>query len=517
MIAPLLANEGASVLDGDEGAAGLGAGLAVGTEVALQQGREFEGLGGRPVSVYQGLQMHPGKELGDEAGHLPEFDGAQVAQQLLEGRVVGLQQTGELVEQLGDGAGLGLVLPVADKLLLDLAKAGRIRIPQGAVAEDHVEQQRLLVGKAAEVDGKAPLMGINLVAKARELRRVGEGVEVIREQFHGQTRHGDVTRALDRMFAVDGDIKAALGHAELMLMQVPEPETGPVDEAGRHVGGQRRQTGVEAGADEGVGRRQVQGGIRFTLLPADLLGLADALDAVGCLVPAGEAIRARFRGLDGHPQVVGGQLGEEAPDQRLIELAHHVVAVEQIVRPVAEQVEHEAGDGVEGPAPLLEAEGGFQHAALLLIAPGLHPAPLDELQIAKQGGDDLVHMLKPKGGEAKAHAKVLEVGAADAAAGGELIDPASPLEQGEQAAFPLIADEVAQEGEGFFVVILIHARQREGQRQLAGLLDRGQLDANAEIIEPIERMAQYRRAEAAIRNGTKEAITPGQLGLDGCR
>jgi hypothetical protein len=54
------------------------------------------------------------------------------------------------------------------------------------------------------------------------------------------------------------------------------------------------------------------------------------------------------------------------------------------------------------------------------------------------------------------------------------------------------ADEVAQEGEGFFVVILIHARQREGQRQLAGLLDRGQLDANAEIIEPIERMAQYR-------------------------
>ena len=100
--------------------------------------------------------MHPGKELGDEAGHLPEFDGAQVAQQLLEGRVVGLQQTGELVEQLGDGAGLGLVLPVADKLLLDLAKAGRIRIPQGAVAEDHVEQQRLLVGKAAEVDGKAP-------------------------------------------------------------------------------------------------------------------------------------------------------------------------------------------------------------------------------------------------------------------------------------------------------------------------------------------------------------------------
>jgi hypothetical protein len=43
-----------------------------------------------------------------------------------------------------------------DKLLLDLAKAGRIRIPQGAVAEDHVEQQRLLVGKAAEVDGKAP-------------------------------------------------------------------------------------------------------------------------------------------------------------------------------------------------------------------------------------------------------------------------------------------------------------------------------------------------------------------------
>ena len=35
-------------------------------------------------------------------------------------------------------------------------KRARIRIPQGAVAEDHVEQQRLLVGKAAEVDGKAP-------------------------------------------------------------------------------------------------------------------------------------------------------------------------------------------------------------------------------------------------------------------------------------------------------------------------------------------------------------------------
>ena len=67
-------------------------------------------------------------------------------------------------------------------------------------------------------------------------------------------------------------------------------------------------------------------------------------------------------------------------------------------------------------------------------APGLHPAPLDELQIAKQGGDD-PSTCSSLGGEAKAHAKVLEVGAADAAAGGELIDPAPPLEQGE-AAFP---------------------------------------------------------------------------------
>ena len=54
-------------------------------------------------------------------------------------------------------------------------------------------------------------MGHKSGSQGPRVRRVGEGVEVIREQFHGQTRHGDVTRALDRMFAVDGDIKAALG------------------------------------------------------------------------------------------------------------------------------------------------------------------------------------------------------------------------------------------------------------------------------------------------------------------
>ena len=52
MLASLLANEGAPVLNGDEGAAGLRAGLAAGAEVALQQGRELEGLGRRPVPVH---------------------------------------------------------------------------------------------------------------------------------------------------------------------------------------------------------------------------------------------------------------------------------------------------------------------------------------------------------------------------------------------------------------------------------------------------------------------------------
>ncbi len=160
-----------------------------------------------------------------------------MAQQLLERRVVGLQQAGELVEQLGDGARLGLIVPVADELLLDFGKTGRIRITQGAVAEDHVEQQRLLVGKAAQVDGKAALVGIDLIAEPRQLRRVGEGVEVVGEQLHREACHGDVARALDRVLAVDGDVEVALGHAELVLVQVPEPKAGPIDEAGGHVGG----------------------------------------------------------------------------------------------------------------------------------------------------------------------------------------------------------------------------------------------------------------------------------------
>ena len=48
------------------------------------------------------------------------------------------------------------------------------------------------------------------------------------------------------MFAVDGDIEAALGHPKQVLVQVPEAEPWPVDEAGWHVGGQCRQAGVEA-------------------------------------------------------------------------------------------------------------------------------------------------------------------------------------------------------------------------------------------------------------------------------
>ena len=91
----------------------------------------------------------------------------------------------------------------------DLAEARRIRIPQGAVAEDHVEQQRLLVSKAAQVDGKASPMGINLVPGARQARPGRWGVEVVGEQLHRKPGHGDVTRASDRMFAVDGDIEAA--------------------------------------------------------------------------------------------------------------------------------------------------------------------------------------------------------------------------------------------------------------------------------------------------------------------
>ena len=110
----------------------------------------------------------------------------------------------------------------------------------------------------------------------------------------------------------------------------------------RETGLSMRQDGMSAGsagrrasrrgADEGLGAAGA-GRIRFTLLPADLLGLADALDAVGCLVPAGEAIRARFRGLDGHRRLWGVSLARKRRISGLIEPAHHVVAVEQIVRP----------------------------------------------------------------------------------------------------------------------------------------------------------------------------------------
>ncbi|MNF99714.1 hypothetical protein D3C85_1245040 [compost metagenome] len=65
--------------------------------------------------------------------------------------------------------------------------------------------------------------------------------------------------------------------------------------------------------------------------------------------------------------------------------------MEQIVRGIAEQVQHQAGDGIQCPAPLLEAEGRLEHAALLVIAPGLQAVTLDEFQVAEQGGDDVVH------------------------------------------------------------------------------------------------------------------------------
>lgn len=45
-------------------------------------------------------------------------------------------------------------------------------------------------------------------------------------------------------------------------------------------------------------------------------------------------------------------------------------------------------------------------------------------------------MFKAQRSEAKVDAKILEVGAADATARRELIDPAFRLEQGEQAAIP---------------------------------------------------------------------------------
>ena len=113
-------------------------------------------------------------------------------------------------------------------------------------------------------------MGIDLVTEPRQLRRVGEGVEVVGEQLHCQAGHGNVARALDRVLAVDGDVEVALGHAELMLVQVPEPKAGPIDQAGGHVCGELGRAHIEPVADEGVGQRQGQRRIRFALLPADL-------------------------------------------------------------------------------------------------------------------------------------------------------------------------------------------------------------------------------------------------------
>ena len=211
------------------------------------------------------------------------------------------------------------------------------------------------------------------------------------------------------------------------------------------------------------------------------------------------------------------ELGEQAADQRLVVFAHHVIAVEQILGRVAEQVQHQAGNGVEGPAPLLKAERRLEHGTLLFVAPAFHPATLDEFQIAEQGGHYLVDVFKPERREAKAHPKILEVGTADAASGGELVDPAFCFQQGEQAAIPFIADEVAQKGEGFFVIKLIHIGQRKGQRQLAGLLDRIDADADAEVVDAIERNRQGRYSQIAIQNGSEKAIAPVNLGLDGFR
>ena len=54
-------------------------------------------------------------------------------------------------------------------------------------------------------------------------------------------------------------------------------------------------------------------------------------------------------------------------------------------------------------------------------------------------------------------------------------------------------------------------------RLLGDVRARLRLDADAEIIEPVEGRREGGGAQAAIRNCAEEAITPGQLGFNGCR
>ncbi len=69
---------------------------------------------------------------------------------------------------------------------------------------------------------------------------------MVGQQLHGEARHGDIARIFDRMFAVDGDVEIALGHAEQVLMEVPEAKTRAIDKAGGHVGGKLGRARIRA-------------------------------------------------------------------------------------------------------------------------------------------------------------------------------------------------------------------------------------------------------------------------------
>ena len=86
---------------------------------------------------------------------------------MIGGRIIGLQHAGQVAEELGYGAALILVLPILQHLLLDVGKPLGIDPTEGAVAQYEFQQPGQATAKAVELQGKAPLMGIDVVAEPR--------------------------------------------------------------------------------------------------------------------------------------------------------------------------------------------------------------------------------------------------------------------------------------------------------------------------------------------------------------
>ena len=127
-----------------------------------------------------------------------------------------------MAKKLGDGTALMLVLPALLELLTDYGKPFGIHLAKGTIAQDQFQQSGQTTAKTGKVQGKSPLMGVDVIAKTGNFGRIGQLIKMIDQQFHRQPHHGDMFGGSDRMFTIDSNKQRAFGHLVLGIMQMPQ-------------------------------------------------------------------------------------------------------------------------------------------------------------------------------------------------------------------------------------------------------------------------------------------------------